>query len=92
MSKPKKERSLPDNEAKAIGRSVRTSQYKLNRGWSVKQRGAQICMSALCKREAFPNLHRKCEDQTRGIENLVSTKQLAKTKKGITHLTRELSM
>ncbi|MEQ1752987.1 MAG: 50S ribosomal protein L22 [Micropepsaceae bacterium] len=31
MSKPKKERSLPDNEAKAIGRSVRTSQYKLNR-------------------------------------------------------------
>ncbi len=31
MSKPKRERSLPDNEAKAIGRSVRTSQYKLNR-------------------------------------------------------------
>lgn len=31
MSKPKKERSLADNEAKAIGRSVRTSQYKLNR-------------------------------------------------------------
>lgn len=31
MSKQKKERSLPDNEAKAIGRSVRTSQYKLNR-------------------------------------------------------------
>ena len=31
MSKQKKERSLADNEAKAIGRSVRTSQYKLNR-------------------------------------------------------------
>ncbi len=31
MSKPKRERSLPDNEAKAIGRTVRTSQYKLNR-------------------------------------------------------------
>ena len=31
MSKPKRERSLADNEAKAIGRSVRTSQYKLNR-------------------------------------------------------------
>lgn len=31
MSKPKRERSLADNEVKAIGRSVRTSQYKLNR-------------------------------------------------------------
>ena len=31
MSKPKRERSLADNEAKAIGRSVRSSQYKLNR-------------------------------------------------------------
>ncbi len=31
MSKPKRERSLADNEAKAIGRTVRTSQYKLNR-------------------------------------------------------------
>jgi large subunit ribosomal protein L22 len=31
MGKVKKERSLADTEAKAIGRSVRTSQYKLNR-------------------------------------------------------------
>jgi large subunit ribosomal protein L22 len=31
MSKPKKERSLADTEAKAVGRMVRSSQYKLNR-------------------------------------------------------------
>ena len=31
MSKPKRERDLADTEAKAIGRMIRTSQYKLNR-------------------------------------------------------------
>src|SRR5258707_15415963 len=31
MSKPKRERTLPDTEAKAVGRMVRSSQYKLNR-------------------------------------------------------------
>jgi large subunit ribosomal protein L22 len=31
MSKPKRERSLADTEAKAVGRMVRSSQYKLNR-------------------------------------------------------------
>ena len=30
MGKPSKERSLADNEAQAIGRMIRTSQYKLN--------------------------------------------------------------
>ena len=30
MSKPKRERSLADNETKAVGRMVRSSQYKLN--------------------------------------------------------------
>ena len=30
MGKPSKERSLGDNEAQAIGRMIRTSQYKLN--------------------------------------------------------------
>jgi large subunit ribosomal protein L22 len=51
MSKPKKERSLADNEAKAIGRSVRTSQYKLNRvvesirGKRVEQALAELTFS-----------------------------------------------
>ena len=31
MSKPKRERGLADTEAKAVGRMVRSSQYKLNR-------------------------------------------------------------
>jgi len=31
MGKPKRERSLGDTEAKAVGRMIRTSQYKLNR-------------------------------------------------------------
>ena len=31
MSKPKRERDLPDTEAQAVGRMIRTSQYKLNR-------------------------------------------------------------
>jgi len=31
MGKPKRERGLADNEAKAIGRMIRSSQYKLNR-------------------------------------------------------------
>jgi large subunit ribosomal protein L22 len=31
MGKPKKERSLADNEAQAVGRMIRGSQYKLNR-------------------------------------------------------------
>jgi large subunit ribosomal protein L22 len=31
MSKPKRERSLADTEAKAVGRMVRSGQYKLNR-------------------------------------------------------------
>ena len=31
MSKPKRDRDLPDTEAQAIGRMIRTSQYKLNR-------------------------------------------------------------
>jgi len=31
MGKPKRERSLADTEAKAVGRMIRTSQYKLNR-------------------------------------------------------------
>jgi len=30
MSKPKRERSLPDNEAKAIARMLRVSPQKLN--------------------------------------------------------------
>jgi large subunit ribosomal protein L22 len=30
MGKPERERSLADNEAKAVGRMIRTSQYKLN--------------------------------------------------------------
>jgi large subunit ribosomal protein L22 len=30
MSKPERERSLADNEAQAVGRMIRTSQYKLN--------------------------------------------------------------
>jgi hypothetical protein len=30
MSKPGKERSLADTEAQAVGRMMRTSQYKLN--------------------------------------------------------------
>ena len=30
MSKPKRERSLADNETRAVGRMVRSSQYKLN--------------------------------------------------------------
>ena len=30
MSKPSKERSLSDTEAQAVGRMIRTSQYKLN--------------------------------------------------------------
>ncbi|MBP6012223.1 MAG: 50S ribosomal protein L22 [Alphaproteobacteria bacterium] len=30
MGKPSKDRSLADNEAQAIGRMIRTSQYKLN--------------------------------------------------------------
>lgn len=51
MSKPKRERSLADNEAKAIGRSVRTSQYKLNRvvesirGKRVEQALAELSFS-----------------------------------------------
>ena len=51
MSKPKRERSLADNEAKAIGRSVRTSQYKLNRvvesirGKRVEQALAELTFS-----------------------------------------------
>jgi len=51
MSKPKKERSLADTEAKAIGRSVRTSQYKLNRvvesirGKRVEQALAELTFS-----------------------------------------------
>ena len=31
MGKPKRERTLADTEAKAVGRMIRTSQYKLNR-------------------------------------------------------------
>jgi large subunit ribosomal protein L22 len=31
MGKPKRERSLADTEAQAVGRMIRTSQYKLNR-------------------------------------------------------------
>ncbi len=48
MSKPKRQRSLADNETKAIGRMVRTSQYKLNRvvesirGKSVNQAMADL--------------------------------------------------
>jgi large subunit ribosomal protein L22 len=51
MSKQKRERSLADNEAKAIGRSVRTSQYKLNRvvesirGKRVEQALAELTFS-----------------------------------------------
>ena len=51
MSKPKKERSLADNEARAVGRMVRTSQYKLNlvvesiRGKSVNQAMADLAFS-----------------------------------------------
>ena len=30
MGKPALERQLPDNEVKAVGRMIRTSQYKLN--------------------------------------------------------------
>jgi large subunit ribosomal protein L22 len=48
MSKPKRERSLADNETKAVGRMVRSSQYKLNlvvesiRGKSVNQAMADL--------------------------------------------------
>ena len=48
MSKAKRERSLADNETRAVGRMVRTSQYKLNlvvesiRGKSVNQAMADL--------------------------------------------------
>lgn len=48
MSKPKRERSLADNETRAVGRMVRSSQYKLNlvvesiRGKSVNQAMADL--------------------------------------------------
>ena len=51
MSKPKRERTLPDTEAKAVGRMVRTSQYKLNnvveliRGKRIEQALADLTFS-----------------------------------------------
>jgi large subunit ribosomal protein L22 len=48
MSKPKRERSLADNETRAVGRMVRSSQYKLNlvvesiRGKSVNRAMADL--------------------------------------------------
>lgn len=51
MGKPEKERSLADNEAQAIGRMIRTSQYKLNvvagliRGKPVEQAMADLTFS-----------------------------------------------
>jgi large subunit ribosomal protein L22 len=51
MGKPERERSLADNEAQAIGRMIRTSQYKLNvvagliRGKPVEQALADLTFS-----------------------------------------------
>jgi large subunit ribosomal protein L22 len=51
MGKPERERSLADNEAQAIGRMIRTSQYKLNlvagliRGKRVEQAMADLTFS-----------------------------------------------
>jgi large subunit ribosomal protein L22 len=51
MGKPERERSLADNEAQAIGRMIRTSQYKLNvvagliRGKRVEQALADLTFS-----------------------------------------------
>jgi large subunit ribosomal protein L22 len=51
MSKPERERSLADNEAQAIGRMIRSSQYKLNlvagliRGKKVDQAIADLTFS-----------------------------------------------
>ncbi len=51
MGKPERERSLADNEAQAIGRMIRSSQYKLNlvagliRGKRVEQALADLTFS-----------------------------------------------
>ena len=51
MGKPKKERSLADTEAQAVGRMIRSSQYKLNlvaemiRGKRVEQAIADLTFS-----------------------------------------------
>jgi len=51
MGKPKKERSLADTEAQAVGRMIRSSQYKLNlvaemiRGKRVEQAVADLTFS-----------------------------------------------
>jgi large subunit ribosomal protein L22 len=61
MSKAKKERSLADNETRAVGRMVRTSQYKLNlvvesiRGKSVNE-VKKVLWSAISNAENNHNL------------------------------------
>ena len=51
MGKPERERSLADNEAQAVGRMIRSSQYKLNlvagliRGKKVEQAIADLSFS-----------------------------------------------
>ena len=68
------------------------TQEELNRGWSLKQRLAIICMNAFSKRTAAPESHKKCQDQSYGIENLISSKQLDEAAKQLARLAREIGM
>jgi Caspase domain len=68
------------------------TQEELNRGWSLKQRLAVICMDAFRKRATAPESHNKCQDQSYGIENLVSTKQLDEAAKQLARLALEIGM
>jgi len=48
MGKPSRERSLPDNEARAVARSIRTSPYKLNQvARSIRGKAAETALSEL---------------------------------------------
>lgn len=82
MSKPKRQRSLADNESKAIGRMVRTSQYKLNlvvesiRGKRVQQAMADLEFSpkriaAEVKKVLFSAISNAENNQNLDVDDLV---------------------
>ena len=64
MSKPKRERSLPDNEAKAVARMLRVSPQKLNlvaqldprqESFGCARRSAVFAQADRCRRQEVLN-------------------------------------
>jgi hypothetical protein len=74
------------------GYNGKVTQEELNRGWSLKQRVAVLCMNLLSRPVTSPDLHDKCQAEARGIEKLVSTKRLEEADQRLARLSREMGM